>query len=118
MAARPSSQELGRALVRFNANVLGLMAALIAAVGVVVSTLGLLLQGGENVGTMLSTLGSFFPGYQMSVGGAFFASSLRRDTCPSWNRPFPKLGRSRLGNTAAWVPSAFKNKPALERSFA
>ena len=65
-----SSADLSRALVRFNSHVLALAAALFGGLAVAVATLVLLVQGGDDVGTMLATLGVFFPGYRVSVGGA------------------------------------------------
>lgn len=70
-----SSDDLSRVLVRFNAHVLGLTTALICGVGVALATLALLVQGGENVGTMLAQLGVFFPGYRVSAGGALVGAA-------------------------------------------
>ena len=75
MREHASSDDLARALVRFNAHAMGLTTGLIAAAGVAVATLALIVQGGENVGTMLSTLGLFFPGYRVSVGGALVGAA-------------------------------------------
>jgi hypothetical protein len=68
--AHTPSEDLSRALIRFNAHTLALTMALIGGLGVAAATLSLLVQGGENVGSMLATLGVFFPGYRVSVGGA------------------------------------------------
>ncbi len=73
--AHASSDDLSRVLVRFNAHVLGLTTALISGVGVALATLALLVQGGENVGSMLATLGVFFPGYRVSAGGALIGAA-------------------------------------------
>lgn len=69
--AETSRHDLSRALVRFNAHVLGITTAAIATVGLFVATLVLVAQGGENPGPMLGLLRHFFPGYSVSVGGAF-----------------------------------------------
>jgi len=67
----PASREFERALVRFNSHVLGTTSGLIAAAGLFVATLVLLLHGGENPGPMLGLLCHLFPGYSVSIGGAF-----------------------------------------------
>jgi hypothetical protein len=61
---------LSRALVRFNARVLALLAGLGCALGLFVATWILVLQGGENPGPMLATLANFFPGYAVTPLGA------------------------------------------------
>ena len=75
MAESESSREFARALVRFNSHVMGLTAGLIAAVGLFAATLLLLIQGGENVGGMLNLLHNFFPGYSVTVSGAFVGAA-------------------------------------------
>lgn len=71
MTRQPTrDRELERALVRFNARVLGTMLGVLAALGLTIGTLVLLVRGGESPGTMLSLLRHFFPGYGISVVGA------------------------------------------------
>ena len=65
------SDEFTRALLRFNAHVLGVTAGAAAAAGLGIATLVLVAHGEPNPGTMLNLLGHFFPGYDVSVGGAF-----------------------------------------------
>lgn len=60
-----------RAVARLNANVCGLVLGAMAGVLLMVLTLVLIAKGGENVGQHLSLLGHFFPGYAVSLGGAF-----------------------------------------------
>jgi hypothetical protein len=62
--------DLARALVRFNAHVLGLTAGLTAGAGLGIATLVLVWHGGSNPGPLLSLLHYFFPGYEVSPGGA------------------------------------------------
>lgn len=65
------TRELSRALVRFNARVLALLSAAGGGLALFAATLVLVLHGDPNPGTMLGTLGHFFPGYEVSVAGAF-----------------------------------------------
>ena len=67
----PTARAFERALARFNSHVLGTVTGLIAAAGFFVATIVLLLHGGENPGPMLGLLRHLFPGYSVSVGGAF-----------------------------------------------
>lgn len=64
-------EDFGRRLVRFNARVLGVSLALLASAALFVATLLLVARGGDYVGTMLGQLRYFFPGYTVTVGGAF-----------------------------------------------
>lgn len=66
-----ASDDFGKRLVRFNARVLGASLALLASAGLFVATLVLVARGGDYVGTMLGQLRYFFPGYSVTVGGAF-----------------------------------------------
>ena len=68
-AADPS--DFARALVRFNSHVLGVSFGLMASGGLLVATLLLVWRGGEQAGAMLGQLRYFFPGYSVSVSGAF-----------------------------------------------
>jgi ascorbate-specific PTS system EIIC-type component UlaA len=62
---------VARALVRLNAHVLGVVLGLLAGSALLVATLVLVVQGGPQTGQMLGLLAHFFPGYAVSVGGAF-----------------------------------------------
>lgn len=67
---RQEIDRFARALVRLNAHVLGATLAVLAAVGLFVATLALLLQGGDVTGPLLGQLAYLMPGYSVSVGGA------------------------------------------------
>jgi len=63
--------EIAAPLVRLNAHLLGACFALLAGPALFLATIVLVLRGGEAVGQMLGLLSHFFPGYAVSVGGAF-----------------------------------------------
>ena len=65
------SDEFGRRLLRLNARVMGLSLAVLSSLGLFAATLVLVARGGDSVGTMLGQLAYFFPGYTVTVGGAF-----------------------------------------------
>ena len=65
-----SAEEFARALVRFNAHILGVTIGLIASAGLLLATLVLLLYESEDPGPMLGQLRLFFPGYSVSILGA------------------------------------------------
>jgi hypothetical protein len=65
------TRELERALLRFNSRLLGTTVGLMASAGLFAATLILLAHGDENPGRMLGELHHLFPGYRVSVGGAF-----------------------------------------------
>jgi hypothetical protein len=67
-------REIGRALVRFNAHVLGSVLAVLSAVTLFTATVVLVLSGGENPGPMLGLLGHFLPGYSVSFAGALIGA--------------------------------------------
>lgn len=71
MSARIAVDEFGKRLVRLNAHVLGASLGLLASLGLFAATLVLVARGGDYVGTMLGQLHYFFPGYDVTVGGAF-----------------------------------------------
>ncbi len=68
------ARAAARALIRFNALMLGFTIAFITSAAVFFLTLGLTLWGGENVGPFLGQLHYFFPGYTVSFGGAFIGA--------------------------------------------
>lgn len=74
MSARLAVDEFGKRLVRLNAHVLGASLALLASLGLFLATLVLVVRGGDYVGTMLGQLSYFFPGYDVTVGGAFIGA--------------------------------------------
>jgi len=65
------ARESARALIRFNAITLGISFSLISSTTLFCSTLVLALLGGQEVGPFLGQLHFFFPGYAVSIGGAF-----------------------------------------------
>jgi hypothetical protein len=60
-----------REVLRLNAKVWGLSFGLLGGLGLFVSTVILVLKGGERVGPHLSLLSIYFPGYRVTWGGAF-----------------------------------------------
>lgn len=64
-------QQIRKSLVRFSEQGWGLAFGTLAAVGLFVATLWLVIRGGVNVGEHLNLLGVYLPGYSVSVGGAF-----------------------------------------------
>lgn len=62
---------LQRAILRLNARAWGIAFGLVAGLGLFAATLFLVLKGGEDVGRHLKLLANFFPGYRVTIGGAF-----------------------------------------------
>ena len=62
---------LHQAVLRLNARAWGIAFGLLGGLGLLGATLFLVLKGGENVGQHLGLLSVFFPGYRVTVGGAF-----------------------------------------------
>ena len=61
---------LERAVLRLNANILGLVLGVITGLGIFVATNFLILKGGEVVGPHLALLSNFFPGYRVTFLGS------------------------------------------------
>lgn len=57
-------------LLRLNAVVHGVVAGLVAGIGIFIATNWLVLKGGEVVGPHLSLLGQFFIGYEVTFVGS------------------------------------------------
>lgn len=57
-------------VMRLNAAIYGLVAGLVAGLGLFVATNWLVLKGGEVVGPNLSLLGQFFIGYRVTFAGS------------------------------------------------
>jgi hypothetical protein len=57
-------------VIRLNTMVLATAMGLVAGFALFAATIFLLLKGGENVGAHLALLSQFFPGYNVSWGGA------------------------------------------------
>lgn len=58
-------------MLRLNARVWGIAFGLLGGLGLFGATLLLIIKGGENVGQHLGLLEVFFPGYRVTVAGAF-----------------------------------------------
>lgn len=69
MSETPDS--LQRAVQRLNGRAWGVSFGFLAGAGLLVATLILVIRGGPNMGQHLSLLGFYFPGYSVSVLGAF-----------------------------------------------
>jgi hypothetical protein len=65
-----------RAFTRLHPLALGCGVGFVAGAVVLVGTLVLVARGGPNVGANLQALSSYFPGYQVTVPGAFVGGSL------------------------------------------
>lgn len=69
-----TSQEnltVRRELLRLNSKAWGIATGLLAGLSLFVATLFLVVKGGENVGQHLGLLAVYFPGYRVTVLGAF-----------------------------------------------
>lgn len=64
-------QELRRVTQRLNAQAWGVSFGLLLGVGLFVATIILVAKGGPTVGQHLALLREFFPGYRVTVAGAF-----------------------------------------------
>ncbi len=62
-----TEQILERAVIRLNANILGIVLGIITGLGIFIATNFLILKGGEVVGPHLALLGAFFPYYRGNV---------------------------------------------------
>ena len=68
---REETREVRREVLRLNAKLWGLSFGLIGGFGLFVSTVILVLKGGERVGPHLALLGIYLPGYHVTWAGAF-----------------------------------------------
>lgn len=68
---RDQSLSLQSAVLRLNARAWGIAFGLLAGLGLFGATVFLILKGGDTVGQHLQLLGVFFPGYRVTVAGAF-----------------------------------------------
>lgn len=66
-----AKDDLHSAILRLNARAWGWAFGLLFGVGLFLATMLLVVKGGSNVGQNLSLLAAYFPGYRVSVGGAF-----------------------------------------------
>lgn len=65
------TEDVRRALRRLNARAWGISLGLLFGLGLLAATLFLVIKGGPNVGQHLELLGNYFPGYRVTVLGAF-----------------------------------------------
>ena len=65
------SPELQEAILRLNARAWGIAFGLLGGLGLCLATIILVIRGGENVGQHLRLLSIFFPGYRVTIAGAF-----------------------------------------------
>lgn len=65
-----TEQLLQRAVLRLNANILGIVLGIITGLGIFIATNFLILKGGEVVGPHLSLLRNFFPFYSVTFLGS------------------------------------------------
>ncbi len=65
-----TDQILERAVLRLNANILGLVLGILAGLAIFIATNFLILKGGEVVGPHLSLLRAFFPFYTVTFQGS------------------------------------------------
>jgi hypothetical protein len=65
------ARAIRREVLRLNARAWGLSFGLIGGLGLFLSTIILVLKGGERVGPHLSLLSIYLPGYRVTWGGAF-----------------------------------------------
>jgi hypothetical protein len=72
-AAEPEhdNAELLRAVRRFNSRVLGMTCGLVFGLVLFLATIILVIKGGDQVGAHLGLLSQYFPGYDVTWGGAF-----------------------------------------------
>ena len=64
-------KEFRRALLRFNAHVLGVTVAILASSGLFLATVLMWLQGNDNPDSLLALLRHLLPGYKVNLLGAF-----------------------------------------------
>lgn len=65
-----TKQLLERAVLRLNANILGLVLGILAGLGIFIATNFLILKGGDVVGPHLGLLRAFFPFYSVTFFGS------------------------------------------------
>ena len=65
-----TEQLLERAVLRLNANILGLVLGILAGLGIFIATNFLILKGGDVVGPHLGLFRAFFPFYSVTFFGS------------------------------------------------
>ena len=66
-----AEDEVRNTLLRLNARAWGIALGLLFGAGLFLTTILLVVRGGQEVGPHLNLLGMFLPGYRVSVAGAF-----------------------------------------------
>lgn len=64
-------EALQVAIRRLNVRAWGITLGLLSGLGLMLATLILVIKGGPNMGQHLGLLANYFPGYSVSVAGAF-----------------------------------------------
>ena len=64
-------EVIERAMRRLNERVWGITLGLMLGIGLFAATIVLVATGGPNVGQHLGLLANYFPGYRVTVAGAF-----------------------------------------------
>lgn len=65
------AQDLRRAVRRLNAQAWGVSFGVLFGLALFLATLVLVIKGGPNVGQHLALLAVYFPGYRVTIAGAF-----------------------------------------------
>ncbi len=63
--------QILRAVARLRASIMAIVAGITAGTGLFVATIWLVVRGGPVVGPTLGLLSQFFPGYSVTLPGAF-----------------------------------------------
>ena len=71
VANKTEKEALHIALLRLNARAWGVAFGLLSGGGLFAATNFLVLKGGDNVGSHLSLLAVYFPGYRVTILGSF-----------------------------------------------
>ena len=72
MTTRTSEEELIlRSIARLRAGIMAIVGGVLSGVALLIATLWLIIRGGPNVGEHLQLLGHYFPGYSVTLVGAF-----------------------------------------------
>ncbi len=69
--ATSETEAIREVIRRLNVRAWGISTGLVLGLGLFVATIFLVMKGGPNVGQHLSLLGNYFPGYRVTVPGAF-----------------------------------------------
>ncbi len=62
---------LEQAVVRMRARIMAIVFGMVGGAGLFLATTWLVLRGGDDVGAHLGLLANYFPGYDVTWGGAF-----------------------------------------------